>query len=405
MLFIFCGRDNIGKSFVRDTIANEYGLSIIGKVTDNDRGNLDENFRKDNSGPYPKYIDKEDKYLEYVPSEELERYKEEAFIFDREIIFDGEIKRGKVTPVTKKYAIRKEDIDEISRASKNKHFLLVCTAPKTIGEIKSYITTKGYGIETRTFFIVGDPKISTKKKWTDNAIGLAKDYLWNEAHNMQGIIFNKKDDQSRSVEALCTQWDFYNNMSRKKFAKKVFIVRPFGSIIDKDMLSKNNLLHETLKEKLELFGLEPEITTEEKITEDILDKITNYGLTIVDLRSHNKNCYFEYGFAKGVDETKKHRTKIVSERGSRRTIAIMGEVIICSHGEDANKLYEEAKKNIDEEIKKLPFDVAPYEIHKYVVKSINILNKQKKEIEFLKDVTGKVSFEDIIKNYCEQNNI
>ena len=273
MLYILYGLDQAGKKTVRDVIAENYGVKIIGKYIyeEGDTSFYDKGQKLRLRGY--SYFDTEEKaysdteievlardaFLVFPNSTDKEQIKREKeqnnlnsyanqkklFIYSREKkTIDGEVR-------TINYVIKKSEVEFALKDTKN-NYLLVCSDSDTIKAISQischqrpeYILVMGH---------VGG-STSRSETWSDDDRKKIADWFGTDKiKKFTAIIYNKHIEGVSGIDDvikkyICDQWEFITSMTKCKPSyadgtdvekMDIFYIGPFG-VPEKELIIGDN---------------------------------------------------------------------------------------------------------------------------------------------------------------------
>lgn len=443
MLYIFFGKDKIGKKTVRDRIAKRFGMTIIPKFTrdtmntwkiryrtsSNKWDDIPIEIRLDSSNEeevsktiktyYPKYPQlqnakrylhrADDMYLKFLQCEP----KIEDFLYDIKKNVEG---KEKVV----QYLIRR---DHIIRALEevSSNFILVCASGDVIDQIMALhdelLKEKGSDAVAgvQLVFIDGMPRESRQPStWNTSPADyfLKNSYKFLKITNYTCVQSDTDSfDEAKFNQMIDRQW-----MSKARIMPtriSCFVVRPFSDAEHEGEFNVNDLCFDELKEhilrtqgEIRKSGMQARDITFENLDSNgstifaqISTVLTKSQLVIVDLREHRQNCYYEYGYAQALAD--------MLNRKSKTVLGLVGTVIDKRRDDIAERkaLCEEIDNNIKNvwadmrtEANKKAFDVTQFAHYKYIAKISNGYDGVNVDIEILRPDGAEPTFEEKIES-------
>lgn len=427
MLYILFGRDHIGKKTVRDYICKTYGIIIIPKYTDDkhkkwvlhdyETYTSSENYtlpkdlirvreKKGNkSGTY--ICDENDFYLRWLSNTNSENI--DAYCYEITKIYETDQYKAR-------YYIRVEDI-EVALDDKNNDYMLVCASGETIRSIErkalamnliladviAIVHIEGDGVSTKT---ASWKYMPTAKERKDNPKSLKMDlpavYLFECSQKFIGKIRNTVYktrnncmDQSAFEQSISLQWEHITGML--PINPQVFIVRSFRS---KEVASQSDNINDLVENAIinimrkydehNVLKFNKLTTEEQESTSSIYDGINRLiaqsHIVIVDLREHKNNCYYEYGYAMGLQQSYNRSKRIFCLIGTEKTdIKAETDIVQLQHAE-AQKAY----------------DILPFPHYKYICsKNYDVDEEWQARVSFVKESNSDQDFVKDIKKLID----
>ena len=443
MLYIFFGKDKIGKKTVRDYIAKRFGMTIIPKFTRDTTNNWKIRYQKtpdewvdsvidikfDSSEKESvantikeaytgdpklknatKYLHRaDDMYLKFLQGDP----KREDFLYDIKKNVGGEEKLVK-------YLIRR---DHIARALEDvsANYILVCASGEVIDQIMALhddlLKAKGRTAiaDVQLVFIDGQPRQSRQSSsWNTSPAEyfLKYSYKFLKITNYTCLKAGTEDfDETAFGQMIDRQW-----MSKAKMMPlqiSCFVVRPFSDPENKYEFNVNDLCFDSLKEHIlklqtdrKKSGMQARDITFENldgngstIFKQISTVISKSQLVIVDLRGHRQNCYYEYGYAQALAE--------VFGGTSKTVLGLLGTIIDArgSDSPDCRAISDAMNKNVKDiwagirvEESQKAFDATQFAHYKYIGKIVNWYDRVKVDIEILSPDASEPTFDEKIKS-------
>lgn len=443
MLYIFFGKDKIGKKTVRDRIAKSFGMTIIPKFTrdttnkwkiryqktSNKWDDLPGEIRFDSSekdevsrtikeayAQYPKlqntrkYLHRaDDMYLKFLQGEP----KMEDFLYDIKKNVDG---KEKVV----QYLIRR---DHIARALEDvsANYILVCASGGVIDQIMALhdelIKEKGStavaGVQL--VFIDGQPRESRQQS------------SWNTSPADYFLKYSYKFLKITNYTCLQTGTEIFdevsfNRMIDKQWMNKArmmpvciscFVVRPFSDTEHEFEFNVNDLCFDELTERI--VSLQEDVRKSGMQARDIIFEsldsngntifkqisgvISESQLVLVDLRGHRQNCYYEYGYAQALAEMLGGKCKsVIGLLGTvvdGRKGGVFNNKLLCQQMDNNVK---NIWTNIRAEERQKAFDVTQFAHYKYVGTILNGYDRVKVELDILPPDGSEPTFDEKIEN-------
>lgn len=446
MLYIFVGKDKIGKKVVRQRIASRFGCTIIPKYTQDTTNKWKIRYKtsfgewqdieeeidlssagKDNLDRYiyevaekhnivlkgARYLHRaDDPFLIYLESNP----KAEDFLYDIK-------KKVGNDEAQIRYYIRREFIKQ-ALENKSENYLLACMSEKVINQIEDLqadLKSKNKDVaEIKVVFIDGAPRVAKKNKTSWNTS--PADYILNNSYKFLKITNwtcvadgSETFDEVKFNKMIDRQWSNVTHMLPIELS--CFIIRPFSDAKNVGKYNVNDIFAKKMEEHI--LNIKKSIDEGSAKTRNIkFEKLDENGDTIfaqiantleksqlilVDLREHRPNCYYEYGYAQALLD--------VASKQGKTVIGLIGvvkdpddhEVNKDKACDDLNHQVEDIWIDLSESEKRKAFDVTQFAHYKYILSLNKVYTEIDANLDILEPAGREHSFESRIVDMLQLN--